>query len=103
VGTSYFLNQKLFKPFLTTIAHPTKKQALSVVLTMVAMISAKWANFLSIRKKELKEGINVYDTEGLLLGKSKVAASNAIRDGLIVRACLRTSSFTVPLLYMWMR
>jgi len=39
----------------------------------------------------------------VLLGKSKVAATNAIRDGLIVRACLRTSSFTVPLLYMWMR
>jgi len=53
------LNQKLFKPFLNTIAHPTKKQALSVVLTMVAMISAKWANFLSMRKKELQEGINV--------------------------------------------
>lgn len=54
----------------------------------VAVAAANCINIPLMRQKELKEGIEVYDSDGNKLGESKVAAKKAIREVLTSRIAM---------------
>jgi len=65
-----------------------------------AVATASVSNCLLMRYSELKEGIQVKDTQGQVLGNSKVAAKAALRDTAISRALLPIPCLAFPPLVM---
>ena len=64
-----------------------------------AVATASAANVYMMRRHELKNGIEVYDTTGkIYYGKSKVAAKHSVRDTAISRAMIPFPAMILPVL-----
>lgn len=66
----------------------------------VAVAAANCINIPLMRQKEIKEGIEVYDSEGNKLGQSRAAAKKAIREVVFSRIAMASPGMLLPPLVM---
>lgn len=79
---------------------PTKRMIVQRFIPFPATAAASSINAFLMRKHELKEGIEVLDAEGKVVGTSQVAAKNAVRDTVITRMILPAPILAIPPLVM---
>ena len=60
-----------------------------------AVCTASTLNVLFMRIHEVKEGINVIDKSGKVIGNSKLAAKSALKEMAVSRAVLPVMNFTI--------
>ncbi|KAI3660402.1 hypothetical protein MP638_002485 [Amoeboaphelidium occidentale] len=84
----------------TSIFQASTKALLSKFVPFVAVASAGTVNVFLMRRKELVDGITVFDEDGNSLGKSKVAAWNAISQVAISRVAVNFPCLIIPPLIM---
>lgn len=66
----------------------------------VAVAAANCINIPLMRQKEIKEGIEVYDSDGNKLGQSKIAAKKAISEVVTSRIAMASPGMIIPPLVM---
>jgi len=79
---------------------PTTRVIVQKFVPFPAVAAASVSNCVLMRYSELKEGIQVKDPEGNVIGNSKEAAKKALLETAISRALLPIPCFAVPPLVM---
>ena len=97
VGIAVSLNAFLLKADRFS---PTKKMIVQRFIPFPAVATASTLNAVLMRMHELKEGIEVVDDKGKVVGTSKIAAKNAVRETAITRAFLPAPILLIPPIVM---
>ncbi|CAI2183982.1 13543_t:CDS:2 [Funneliformis geosporum] len=79
-----------------TFLRPSVRGVLARLVPFVAVASAGTVNVYLMRMKEIRDGIDVYDNEGMNLGKSKKAGASAVGQVAISRVLTLAPVLTVP-------
>ncbi|KAG9293058.1 hypothetical protein G9A89_016420 [Geosiphon pyriformis] len=75
---------------------PATRQLLARFVPFVAVASAGTVNVYLMRLKEIRDGIDVYDIDGNVLGKSKKAGASAVKQVAISRILTNLPVLTIP-------
>jgi len=75
---------------------PTTRMIVQKFVPFPAVAAASVSNCILMRFSELKEGIQVKDKEGNVIGNSKAAAKKALKETAISRAMLPIPCFALP-------
>ncbi|CAG8436572.1 14813_t:CDS:2 [Funneliformis caledonium] len=79
-----------------TFLRPSVRGVLARLVPFVAVASAGTVNVYLMRMKEIRDGIDVYDNEGMNLGKSKKAGASAVGQVAVSRVLTLAPVLTVP-------
>ena len=74
---------------------PPALRGIPWLIPAVASASAGSSNLLFMRMNEVTEGTNVYDMDGTLCGKSRVAGTDAVMKTAVSRCCLVPTSVLI--------
>ncbi|PKK80350.1 putative mitochondrial transport protein fsf1 [Rhizophagus irregularis] len=75
---------------------PSVRGILTRLIPFVAVASAGTVNVYLMRMKEIRNGIDVYNDEGISLGKSKKAGASAVGQVAISRVLTLAPVLTIP-------
>ncbi|CAG8469648.1 13249_t:CDS:2, partial [Ambispora leptoticha] len=75
---------------------PATRNLLSRLVPFAAVASAGTVNVYLMRLKEIRSGIDVYDEDGNVLGKSKAAGASAVKQVAISRILNNSPVLTIP-------
>ncbi|CAG8458701.1 9942_t:CDS:2, partial [Ambispora gerdemannii] len=75
---------------------PAARSLLSRLVPFVAVASAGTVNVYLMRLKEIRNGIDVCDEDGNVLGKSKAAGASAVKQVAISRVLNNSPVLTIP-------
>lgn len=75
---------------------PSVRGVLTRLIPFVAVASAGTVNVYLMRMKEIRNGIDVYNDEGISLGKSKKAGASAVGQVAISRVLTLAPVLTIP-------
>ncbi|XP_066278337.1 sideroflexin-5-like isoform X2 [Branchiostoma lanceolatum] len=79
---------------------PTTRMVVQRFIPFPAVATANVFNLILMRNNELREGIEVTDKEGHLVGSSKIAAKHALFETAVTRAFLPVPILLLPPLVM---
>ena len=79
---------------------PSVKNLIQRFVPLPAVMTASTLNVVLMRVHELKEGVNVVDKEGKVVGTSQLAAKKALKEMAVTRALLPIPLLTIPPIVM---
>lgn len=96
VASSVFFALGIKETIARSSLATSTKLALSRFVPYPAVATASACNMFFMRRSELDSGIDVKDASGNVLGKSKVAAGEAIKQTMVTRVVLPAPLLLIP-------
>ncbi|OQV14449.1 Sideroflexin-5 [Hypsibius exemplaris] len=97
VGVAVGINQMIAR---AKGISPATRSVLQKFVPFPAVCTANVLNVFLMRRQELKTGVEVYDKSLRVVGVSKVAAYDAIKDTALTRIVLPAPIYTIPPIIM---